>query len=150
MQNFSHLSSSELQILTETPLYVGLLIAYADGNADDKEIEWIEKVTSFRTKTAHHSLRAFYAKAHEFAQSNSSLVRSDLSGDTDQILNSLSDKIARAKEPLAKLDENVRERLLDSFQSLATSVAEISGGLMNFFAQNPAEEKWLGLDMLQN
>jgi hypothetical protein len=31
---------------------------------------------------------------------------------------------------------------------MALSVAEISGGLLNFFSTNPAEEKWLALEML--
>ena len=66
MQNkFSHLSSEELTILNETPMFVSLLIAAADNEIDFKETMWAEKVTFFRTKTAHYSLRDFYVNAHK-------------------------------------------------------------------------------------
>lgn len=148
MTGFSHLTAEEISELTKAPLYVGLLIAEADGFADENELEWIGKITSFRTKTAHHSLRAFYKLANEEVKNNLNLVQSNLPTDTKEKLEKLSDKLSEMKPILAKLDESMRHRLLDSFHSMALSVAEISGGLLNFFSTNPAEEKWLSLEML--
>lgn len=45
MNSFSHLSADEFSKLVKAPLYIGLLIAEADGQVDHKELEWIEKVT---------------------------------------------------------------------------------------------------------
>ena len=70
MNSFSHLSADEFSKLVKAPLYIGLLIAEADGEADHKEIEWIEKVTYFRIKTAHHTMRTFYRHANEFIKEN--------------------------------------------------------------------------------
>jgi hypothetical protein len=62
----------------------------------------------------------------------------------------LANKIARANKPLSELTESQRERILEGYRSLALSVAEISGGLLSFFAQNPEETQWLDLDMLKS
>lgn len=145
---FSHLNSEELTILYETPMFVSLLIAAADHEIDFKETEWAEKVTFFRIKTAHHSLRDFYAHAHKAIKETMALNLEMLPEDYDTRMQYLSDKIARANSILPKLDENTKDRLLDSFHSLALSIAEISGGMFSFFSHNPDEEKWLHLPMI--
>lgn len=150
MNTFSHLSADDYSKLTEAPLYVGLLIAEADGELDHKELEWIEKVTHFRIKTSHHTLRKYYSDANSYIQENLGLVRNSLPAKQDQKMQFLSDKLADLKPILAKLDEGFRHRIIDSYHSMALSVAEISGGLLNFFSTNPAEEKWLALEMLND
>ncbi|MBL7788261.1 MAG: hypothetical protein JNL75_00340 [Chitinophagales bacterium] len=150
MNTFSHLSADDYSKLTEAPLYVGLLIAEADGELDHKELEWIEKVTHFRIKTSHHTLRKYYSDANSYIQENLGLVRNSLPAQQDQKMQFLSDKLADLKPILAKLDEGFRHRIIDSYHSMALSVAEISGGLLNFFSTNPAEEKWLALEMLND
>lgn len=148
MNNFSHLSQDEFSKLAKAPLYIGLLIAEADGDVDHKEIEWIDKITFFRIKTAHHSLKTYYQHANEYIKSNLNLERSQLPSNQSEKMNYLSDKLAEMKPILAKLDEGLKHKLIDSFHSMALSVAEISGGLLNFFSTNPDEEKWLALEML--
>ncbi|MCE2963397.1 MAG: hypothetical protein ACK5UE_02575 [Chitinophagales bacterium] len=148
MNSFSHLTVDEFSKLTEAPLYIGLLIAEADGVLDHKELEWIEKITHFRIKTSHHSLRKYYMESNTFIKENLGLVRNSLPTELDQKMQVLSDKLAEMKPILAKLDEGFRNRLIDSYHSMALSVAEISGGLLNFFSTNPAEERWLALEML--
>jgi len=148
MQGFSDLSQEELNELIKTPLYVGLLIAHADGEADHKELEWIEKVTFFRIKTAHYSLRAYYQLSNEYIKENLKLVESSLPTSLSDKLQFLSDKIASVNPILNKLNPTLKERLVDSYRHLGLSVAEISGSLLAFFSHNPGEEKWLGLDML--
>lgn len=150
MTGFSTLSQEEIKQLAKAPMYVGLLIAEADGFADTKELEWIEKVTSFRTKLAHHSLRGYYKLANEEVKNNMNLVRSELPTETADKLSLLSDKLAALKPILHKLEPAIQHRLIDSFHSMALSVAEISGGLLNFFSTNPREEKWLALEMLND
>ena len=67
MQNtISHLELNQLPNLIETPTYVALLIASADSEISIKETSWAEKVLSFRIKSAHHTLRAYYQSAHDF------------------------------------------------------------------------------------
>lgn len=150
MNSFSHLTSDEYSKLVEAPLYVGLLIAQADGEVDHKELEWIEKITHFRIKTAHHSLRKYYTDANTFIKENLGITRTSLpESQTDKMLE-LSNRLASLKPILSKLDGGFRDRLIDSYQSMGLSVAEISGGLLNFFSTNPEEEKWLALDMLND
>lgn len=149
MNSFVNLSQEELKELSKAPLYVGLLIAQADGETNHKELEWIEKVTHFRIKTSHHSLRSYYKMANEEVVTNLKLVMSQLPENQADKMNFLSDKLAELKPILNKLDDGLRHRLLDSYHSMALSIAEISGGLLNFFSTNAEEEKWLSLDMLQ-
>ena len=150
MTRFSALSQEEIDQLVKAPLYIGLLIAEADGFADEKELDWIEKICNFRKKTAHHSLREYYGKANEEVKANMNLVRSELPESTKDRVEALAVMIGEMKPLLIKLEDRMQSRLIDSYQSLALSVAEISGGLLNFFSMNPAEEKWLSLDMLED
>jgi hypothetical protein len=148
MNHFIALSSEEFKILTHTPIWVGLLIAEADGDADHKELEWIEKIAKFRMKTAHHTLRDYYAGVYEQTHTFLKLYHSELPKAQDEKMNFISSKISQAKPVLEKLDSAMSDRLLESYHSMAHSIAEISGGLLNFFATNPDEEKWLSLEML--
>ena len=93
-------------------------------------------------------MRTYYRQANEFIKENLNIERSNLPTNQEEKMNYLSDKLAELKPILAKLDEGFSHRLLDSFHSMALSMAEISGGLLNFFSTNPAEEKWLALEML--
>lgn len=147
---FSVLTSEEFNKLAEMPMYISLLIGQADGDLDHKEIEWAGKVTHFRTKTAHHTLRSFYTKSNEVIVERMNLAISELPEAQEEKMVFLDNKIASCNATLEKLDETTRERLIDSFKSLALSVAEISGGLINFFSTNPAEEKWLHLPMIKH
>lgn len=147
---FSPLTTEEFNKLAETPMFISLLIAAADNDIDHKELEWAEKVTHFRIKTAHHTLRSYYQKSNEIIHSNMNLVVSELSENQDERMAFLEKKVAECNDLIAKLDERTQDRLIDSFKSLALSIAEISGGLMNFFSTNPAEEKWLDLPMINH
>lgn len=148
MQRFNTLNEDELNELIKAPMYVGLLLAYADGECDDKEKEWVKKVTMFRTKTSHSTLREYYTKANAHINENMNLFISELPSDSDEIINSLASKVESLKPILAKLDERMSERLVDSYRAMALSVAEISGGIANFFSMKPEEEKYVTLDML--
>lgn len=150
MHHFSHLSAEETNQLIQNPLYIGLLIANADGEVSPKELEWMEKVTHFRVKTAHHTLREYYMHANKYIHEHLHLVVSNLPENLTERLSYISSKIAETKPLIQKLDEGMQMRLLDSYHSFALSIAEIDGGLLAFFAHNPDEEKWLELDMLRD
>jgi hypothetical protein len=151
MQNkFSHLELDKLTNLTEAPSYVALLIASADSEISLKETSWAEKVLSFRIKSAHHTLRAYYQDAHHFYKNNIEVILASLPENQSDRMQYLSDKIAKVNSSLNQIDETTKERLIDSYKSLALSIAEIDGGIFNFFASNPDEEKWLHLPMIEH
>jgi hypothetical protein len=149
MQNkISHLELDKLTFLTEVPTYVALLIASADSEISLKETSWAEKVLSFRIKSAHHTLRAYYQSAHDFYKNNIESILASLPVNQTERMQYLSDKIASVNSSLSQIDEITKERMIDSYKSLALSIAEIDGGIFNFFASNPEEEKWLHLPMI--
>lgn len=149
MQNkISHLELDKLTFLTEVPTYIALLIASADSEISLKETSWAEKVLSFRIKSAHHTLRAYYQSAHDFYKNNIESILAALPENQSERMQYLSDKIASVNSSLSQIDEITKERMIDSYKSLALSIAEIDGGIFNFFASNPEEEKWLHLPMI--
>jgi hypothetical protein len=151
MQNtISHLELNQLPNLIETPTYVALLIACADSEITNVETTWAEKVLYFRTKTAHHTLRDFYQNAYSFYKNNIENILASLPSNQEERMQFISEKIIRVNENLKQVNETTKERLIDSFKSLALSVAEIDGGIFNFFASNPDEEKWLHLPMIEH
>ena len=61
----------------------------------------------------------------------------------------MTNEIAQINPILAKLDEHYREKLVESFRSLAEQVAEGSGGIMGFFSTSKEESTLMKLEMIE-
>jgi hypothetical protein len=57
--------------------------------------------------------------------------------------------LTKLNAPLAQIDEELKERLLESFRSFARSVAHTNEGILGYFMNNPEEEKVIKLEMLK-
>ncbi|MCU0328082.1 MAG: hypothetical protein MUE53_03755 [Chitinophagales bacterium] len=149
-KQLSELSREDFQILVETPLFISLLIAYADENVNDRETEWAPKVAKFRTNTAHHSLQNYYGEVFEIKEAKFSYYVDKLKIENQEDrMNFLVDQISRVNSVLVQLDQDLKENLYKSFLTLARSVAEVDEGILDFFRSNPLQDKWLGLNMIE-
>ncbi|MBK7959422.1 MAG: hypothetical protein IPK03_15840 [Bacteroidetes bacterium] len=150
MQNQLHkLNDIERQQLLNAPVLITLLIAGADGKSDERELDWATRVTHFRKETAHFTLQYFYEVVGENFNDKLKQAISNHDADTAGRKAQLTNEIAQINPILAKLDEHYREKLVESFRSLAEQVAEGSGGIMGFFSTSKEESTLMKLEMIE-
>ena len=144
---FKVLSDSEFDQLKDAISLITVYIAGADGNINDDETKWAEKVTKIRSYSLPKSLKEFYEE-----------VGIDFHERLENYMNSLSNlenrnstvenKLAALNPILAKLPPNLGATLYSSYLSFARHVAKASGGFFGFFAIGPKEAALLDLKML--
>ncbi len=145
---FDLISKEEKQQLIDTVSYITVLIAGAEENINQEELEWAEKLTKIRTFSHHKSLQAYYETVGlDFHEKLISLIES-LPEDLTLRTNYLSDKIAQTDPILQKLPVEFGALLYRSFTSFAKHVAKASGGFLGIGSISSAEAPLIKLPML--
>lgn len=148
IQAFAGLSQEEQQKLVDAIAQITILIAGADGNIDNEETEWAEKLTKIRSYASDELLNEYYLQVgDQFEKTLSSLIN-DLPDNTSNRNSLLSDILAGVNAPLSKLDPKYAAHLYKSYVSFAEHVAKASGGVMRFFSVSSDEKKWMNLPMI--
>ncbi len=148
MSVFENLNDHEYQLLKDTFAYVATLIAGADGNIDEEEQAWAQKIVKVRSFSGNESLYGFYDEVDGEIIAKMEKVIQGLSGEMEAIQTKLSVKIAEVNPVLAKLDNDTAHQLYKGYLSFAEHIAKASGGIFRFFSISSQEKKFLGLDMI--
>ena len=150
MDYLEKLTPAEKQMLIDAPLLVTILIAGADNNIDKREKSWASKITNFRTTTAHHTLKDYYALAAVNFDDRLDHIISDLPKSGTERLPILSSKLSLLNTVLPKLDARFAKAFYNSMITFAKEIAEASGGILGWFSKGKEEKKYLGLEMIDN
>ena len=144
---FKVLSPEEFDQLKDAISLITVYIAGADGDIDDDEIQWAEKVTNIRSYNLPEGLKGFYQEVGtEFADKLDQL-KTSLS--TVEARNEAAETRLSALNPiLAKLSPKLGAELYKSYKSFAKHVAKASGGFFGFFSIGPKEAALLDLEMI--
>lgn len=147
MQNQLYkISDQERKQLIEAPVLITLLIAGADGEFSPTEAQWAEKVVGFRKDTAHYTLQYYYELVSDGFDKKLEDLHSYYGGMNNRST-AIQEELSKLKPILSKLDEHYREKLIESYKSLAKQIAESSGGILGFFSRNKEEEALMKLEM---
>lgn len=150
---FEKLSKEEYAFLINVPATVTVLIAGADNVIDQEEIDWAERIASFRTYKEDYHLREYYrdveqhfsdklaAKIDE-AQQYGKLAR-------DRNLK-LSEELTRVNNLWPKMELEIAKKLYHSFRTFAAHLANSSDGVLGFGTVSPAEAIWVKLRMMDD
>ncbi|MEX0968223.1 MAG: hypothetical protein WD077_13360 [Bacteroidia bacterium] len=152
-QGLENLSPEEYKFIHEVPAWITVLIAGADNVIDQQELEWAERITHFRTMKEDYLLREFYREIDEnFHQSLQDKIQ-ELKGIADNAEGRnlwISQKLAKVNELWPKIEYNLATKLYVSFKTLASHIANSSGGVLGFGAMSPSEKLWVDLQMIDN
>jgi hypothetical protein len=148
MTHFENLTASELQQLEEAVVQISILVAGADGTIDAEEVAWADKLAHIRGYSGEEWLQEFYDEvAANFRIRFNDLLKS-LPSDTALRQTTLATEIAKVNPILAKLEPKAAYKMYHSYQTLATSIAKASGGILGFGSISRAEEKVIHLTMI--
>lgn len=135
------------QLVDAIPL-ITILIAGADGNIDNEEKEWGEKLTKIRSYSNPELLNDYYQQVGETYHDKLEALIISLPNDVDKRTAVVSERLAALNPILAQLDQRDGHNLYKSFVTFAEHVAKASGGFLRIGAISKAESKLIDLPMI--
>jgi hypothetical protein len=147
---FKNLNESEKTALLDAPALIAVLIAGADNDIDQKEINYSEKIAHYRAGNNESMLQDYYLEVDKFIHDAIAQQINTLPKDLIERQNILSEELSKLNEILPKLDKGFASELYKSYLSFAKSVAKSSGGLWGYASITPEEERLLGLSMINS
>lgn len=148
MKYFEHLSAEKIQTLTEAPVLITILVGGADGNLDQAELDWANRLTEIRGYSHNESLREYYDLVHADFQDKVAATLANLPTEQDARESAISDRLSKINDILPHVDGAVAYRFYTSMLSFADHIARSSGGIMRFMSVSRAEKNWLNLSMI--
>jgi len=147
---FKNLSAEEKTAMLDAPALIAVLIAGADNNIDEKEIDYSEKIAHYRALNEESPVHDYYAEVDKFiADSIAQHIRT-LPKDLIERQTIISEELSKVSAVLQKLDKSFAVELYNSYLTFAKSVAKSSGGLWGYASITPEEERLLGLNMIND
>jgi hypothetical protein len=148
IDGFKHLSPEEFDILIDAPALITILVGGADGNLDQEERDWSERLLRSRTYNNPKELNEYYRIVSElfWAKVNGHLA--ELPRDPEARNEIIAERLKALNPIMAKLDIAIGADLYHGFIGLAEETAKASGGFLRIGAISPEEARWIHLPML--
>ncbi len=145
---FKSLAEGDYKKLIQAVSEITILIAGADGEIDQDELQWAEKLTHIRSYKMSNDLIGFYQEVGKtFHEDIENLIK-ELPSQTAERQALLSKRLEEVNPILGKLDHLVALHLYKSYTSFAKHVAKASGGVLGFFSIGPNESDLIKLPMI--
>ncbi len=148
IQEFEGLNQEEQQLLVDSIPLITILIAGADGNIDQDELDWSEKLTGIRAYAHPDTLNPYYELVGQHFSERMTHLMTSLPQDTATRQEAVSQQLAQLNAVLPKLEFNYAQRLYTSLTSFAEHVAKASGGFLGFASISKEEASLLDLPMI--
>jgi hypothetical protein len=148
IEGFNHLTAEEFDALVDAPALITILIAGADGELDQEERTWSERLLRSRTYNTPKDLNEFYRVVSEIFWVKLNGHLNELPEDPQVRNPMIAEQLSKLNLVLAKMDPEIAYDLYHGFVKLAEETAKASGGFLRIGAIAPEEEQWIQLPML--
>lgn len=149
LDQFNSLTEEEFEKLKDAVPLITVLIAGADGNIHNDQLEWANKVTKIRSYNMKAEMKAFYLEVGKTFSERLQYYIDAFPTNVADRTKLISDRLSHINDILAKLEPEVGAKFYKSFTSFAEHVAKASGGFLGFFSINKDEAKLIGLPMIK-
>ena len=150
IKEFQTISNTEKQAMIESPVLIMLLIAGADGEIDEKEKEWAEKISVLRARKEESILSEFYEEVSFNFKKNAKEITEIMPKKTAERSSYLTSRLEKINEILPKIDKKFASEFYKDMLSFARQVAKAEGGIFGIGAISPEEEEYIKLSMIRN
>ncbi len=147
IHEFKNLTEEESNLMLITPALVTLLIAGAEGNIDEKEIDWGTKITHFRANE-HSIIQNYYQESDKNFNETLKKLIEVMPDDVNERSDRINGELKKLNAILPKLDPEFSNKFYKSLLSLSQHVAKASGGIWGFGSVSPDEKKYLDLHVI--
>lgn len=145
---FDNLTSDQKQELKDSLSLVTILIAGADNEIDEQELNWAEKLTHIRSYAQPEELNEFYQEVEDNFTNRTAEFIENLSEDLGKRQEEISIKLTRLNDILPLLENKIAFQIYESLVSFAEHIAKASGGFLRFGSVSSEEKKWMSLPMI--
>ncbi len=143
------LSSEEQTSVKRSPIWVTLLVACADYDIQEKEIDRAKEIIHIKSYALQNDLKNLYKELDaNIEQEIDQALAAIPAGGNDRI-QYLEEKISELNPILGKLDSTFNKQLYKSLKSVALAVAQSDGGLFGVGRISDEEERYISLPMLK-
>jgi hypothetical protein len=148
IEGFNHLTAEEFDTLVDAPALITILIAGSDGELDQEERTWSERLLRSRTYNTPKDLNEFYRVVSEIFWVKLNGYMNEFPEEPAARNPIIVEHLARINPILAKLSPEIAHGLYHGFVKLAEETAKASGGFLRIGAISPEEALWIDLPML--
>lgn len=149
LYQLQNLSAEEQTLVQRSPIWVTLLIACADYDIKEEEIDRAKEIIHIKSFAVQNDVKNLYKNLDEHVDEEIDFALKSLSADGAERMLFLEQHIAKLNDIFPKLDHTYAKQLYNSLVSLATSVARAEGGLFGIHKIGQDEAKYIHLPMLQ-
>lgn len=148
LTEFAKLTPQENALMLDAIPYITILIAAADDDLDDVELQSAQRLADIRSFSNSGHLNAYYETIDTNLLERINELYAALPKDVDERQQLLSDKLAALNPILDKIPSPFNYYYYKSFRSFAHHIAEAHGGFLRFITIGPREAKVVDLPMI--
>jgi tellurite resistance protein len=148
LYQLKNLTESEQQTVLNAPIWVTLLIACADHDIDEKEIDRAKEIVHIKSFAEQNDVKELYQELDAQMDERIDSALKSLSAIGKDRLKLIEANLASLNSILPKLDANFATQLHSSLQNLAVYVAQSDGGVFGINRISDEENEYLKLPMI--
>lgn len=150
IEEFKNLNQEEADLMYKAPLLVSVLIAGADNDFENTELQHAISLSKLKQEKAREGLIDYYREAgKDFEDKMKFMIHQYPSSAADRNA-SIITELEKINSILPKLDQKFSTELCASLRDMARKLAETSGGVLGYMAVGYEESKLIGLEMIKN
>ena len=142
------LSSEEQTSVKRSPIWVTLLVACADYDIQESEIDRAKEIIHIKSYALHNDLKELYKELDSNIDQEIDQALIAIPADGNQRIQYLEEKISELNPIFKKLDSTFNKQLYKSLKSVALAVAQSDGGFFGVGRVSDEEERYISLPML--
>ena len=148
LNSLDKLTTEEKDLVMNALPIITVMIAAADGEVDESETGWANKLTDIRSYSHEEELQAYYEKVSENFDQQVRMMVKDLPANTKDAVPALAATLAGMNDILPKLPPTISGPFLKSMKSFATHIARASGGFLKIASISKEEQALIDLPMI--
>lgn len=147
---FEMLSEAEVELMFKAPILTCILIAGADGNIDQTEIQEAINVANTKARRSRARLIEFYRMMSEDFEDKLKVLIQSFPNDAKQRNPLVVEELKQLNPILSKISRKFAVEFYNSMKEIAQKIAESSGGVLGIKSVGSEEAKFVGLPMIKD
>ena len=143
------LSSEEQTSIKRSPIWVTLLVACADYDIQEKEIDRAKEIIYIKSYALQNDLKNLYKELDANIEQEIDQALAAIPSAGNDRIQYLEEKISELNPIFEKLDSTFNKQLYKSLKSIALAVAQSDRGLFGVGRISHEEEHYISLPMLK-
>ncbi len=143
-----NLSEEEKSVVKKSPVWVTLLIACADHDIEENEIDRAKEIMHIKSFATNTDVKDIYKELKLNIDEEIDVALKSLSPNGDERLKYIEEHLSRLNDIFPKMEGGFAKQLYKSLRSLAFNVAKSDGGFFGIGSISDQEEIYMKLPML--